>query len=125
MLPKMICLLSFATACAGSSAALAPASMAVDPMREVTLNADGNYEITPAGVVALKQAEIAVDTRHAIELAQCAGASKVANARADVATRNAEVNAWWSSWAPALIVTGILVGLASGVGLTLGVVHAN
>lgn len=119
-----ICLLSFATACAANSA-LAPSSMAVDPLTAVTLNERGNYEMTPAGVISLKRAEIAVDTRHAIELERCNGANRVCNLRANNAIKAADSNAWWSRNGPLLIVGGFTIGAGAGVGLTLGAENAN
>lgn len=118
-------LLSFATACAANNAARAPATMAVDPQVAITLNEKGNYEITPEGVIALKQAEIEVDTRHAIELALCDGDKELLTVQRDSAVKRLEHNEWWSRFGPALIVSGFIAGVAGGIGAAFAVQGAR
>jgi hypothetical protein len=115
-------LLVCVTACAANSQAPVQAStLQVDPLSEVVpippgacLGLDDHFALSTNAVRALLVNMAETDTRHALALAKCSGAARVAEQRQKQAEDAAESNAWLARW-------GIPLGFGTGVFLTAAV----
>ncbi len=113
-------------ACANSEPLLpAPASLGVDPLADVVgippglcPGLDDHFAISTRGVRALLLAVRERETQAAIDLAQCQGAARVAEAREQSAVRAAESSEFWLRWGP---IVGAAIGLVVGASVPTAV----
>jgi hypothetical protein len=111
----MSCLLVCATACAPSSVPpVAASSLQVDPLAEVVpippgacLGLDDHFAMSTNAVRSLLVNMAETQTRHAVELAKCSGAARLAEQRQKQAEDAADRSAWLARW-------GLPLGFAAG-----------
>ncbi len=119
--------MGFLLVCAASCAArnepplAAPASLAVDPVAEIIAippgycpGLDDHYALSTAAVRQLIMNERASQAQHAIDLAGCQGAAKLAEARQKNAEEALAVAGWWQRYGPILATSGVVLGLVVG-----------
>jgi hypothetical protein len=124
----MSCYLICAIACAHQSSAPLAASMEVDPMAEIVaippgacLGLDDHFAMSTNAVRHMLVNQRAAETKHAVELEKCNGATRIAETQRDAAMVAAEHGEWWQRWGALLIASGLFAGAFAGgaVGFTL------
>lgn len=121
------CFLSCVIACAPSASLPPPSSLQVDPLGEVIAIPPGSclgfdYALTANAVRSLLLNMRMTETAHAVELATCAGASRVLRHQLGEAVDALKGAGWWQRWAPPLLALTAAVFSALGVvtGISLG-----